>query len=123
MDIVVSLQHRQDLPLRVIGCPLTDALGSCGGCYTGFNAYVEFQRMNGMDASFPWFIEAPPHVHGAKECRHSATMFCTSTIDPALKVRTRRGLFGVLGLHMMQDPRHNTSANLPQQRTERLSEN
>ena len=74
--------------------------------------------MNGMDASFQRFVEASPHVHGAKECRHSAPMFRATTIDPVLKVHTRRRRFGVLGLQMIQDPSHNTSAHLTQQRTE-----
>ena len=118
MDIVVSLQHRQYVPLGVIDCPLTDALGERGGCSTGFNSSLEFQRMHGMDTSFQRFVEASPHVYGAKKRRHSATMFRASTLDPSRTLHTRRSLFGVRGLHMMQDPSHNTSANLTQQRTE-----
>jgi len=30
---------------------------------------------SGMNASFQRFVKAPRHVHGAKERRHSATMF------------------------------------------------
>ena len=74
--------------------------------------------MYGMDASFQRFVEASPHVHGAKERCHSATMFRTSTIDLALKLHTRRSFFGVLGLQMIQDPPHNTSANLTSQCTQ-----
>src|SRR2546426_373208 len=82
MDIVVSLPPRQDLPLGVRGCPLPNALGSRGGCYTSFNAYLEVQRMHGMDAAFQRFVEASPPGHGAKERRHSATMVRASTLDP-----------------------------------------
>src|SRR2546422_571408 len=74
--------------------------------------------MHGMDTAFQRFVEASPHVHGAKTCRYSATMFRTSTIDPSLKVHTRRSLCGVAGLQMIQDPSHNTSADLTQQRAE-----
>jgi hypothetical protein len=74
--------------------------------------------MYGMDASFQRFVEASPHVHSAKQRRHSATLLRASTIDSSLKLQTRRRLCGVLGLHMIQDPSHNPSADLTQQRTE-----
>jgi hypothetical protein len=71
-----------------------------------------------MHTPFKRFIEASPHVHRAKQCRPSATMFPSSTIEPSLKPQTRRGLCVVVGLHTIQDPGQNTSADLTQQRAE-----
>jgi len=45
-------------------------------------------------------------------------MFPAPTIEPSLKAYARRCRGIVLGLHMIQDPGHNTSADLTQQRVE-----
>src|SRR2546422_556117 len=74
--------------------------------------------MNRTDASFQGFVKASPHVHRAKKCCPRVALFPSSTIEPSLKSYARRRLCGVLGLHMIQDPGQNTSANLTQQRTE-----
>src|SRR5262245_25096879 len=74
--------------------------------------------MHGMDASVQRFVKASPPVYGAKERRHSVTMFRAATIESSLKLHTRRSFLSVLRLQMIQDPRHHTSAHLTQQRTE-----
>jgi hypothetical protein len=58
MDIVILRQHRQDVPLGVIGCPLPNALGSRRGGEPGFKSSTEFQRMDGMDTTVQRFIGA-----------------------------------------------------------------
>jgi hypothetical protein len=73
---------------------------------------MEFQRMKGTDAMFQRFIEASPDLHGTKERRHSTALFRASTIDPSLKLHTRRSGLVAVGLQAMQDPHHNAAANL-----------
>jgi hypothetical protein len=103
MDCIVLLYHRQHVPLRVIGGPLADTLGSCGGGKPSFKTQPAFQRMERTHALLQRFIEAAPYVHRAKKWRHRVTIFPTSAIAPSLKRQVRRCLGVVVGLHMIQD--------------------
>ena len=115
MDIVVPLQHLQHVPLRVLGCPLSDAFGACWGGPTGFHPAMECQRMHRTDTAFPWCVEASPESHGAKERRHSAVMFRASALEPSLTLHTRRSGFVAVGLQAIQDPPHQAPTHLASQ--------
>ena len=115
---MVLLHDLQHLALRMVRRPTSNTLGQGRSGQTSFNPQGELQGMEGMPPGCQRFIEPPPDDHGAEQRGNGRAMLPASTIGLSLPPQARWRLCMVLGFHMMQDPGHNPSANLPQQGAE-----